>query len=797
MRDVRVNQGLELGAEGRGPGASAVLTPRTDAPCGHLALRAGAAMALVLAAAAPAFSAPVSGARPDAAPADPQAARTAEGQTQAKSGDTASDKVFVFGGRMTTSIATLGADPREAPQVINVITGETLAEQGVTSLEQALRNLPGITTQIGEGGTMNGDQFFIRGFAAKDDIYTDGLRDFGVFTRDSFNFGQVEVLKGPSSTTLGRGTTGGGINTTTKTPFPDDSGAVTLAGGTAEYERATLDVNRELSDSVAVRLNAVVHRNMVEGRDFIHSDRWGIAPSIRFDLGGRTTFTVAALYQKDDRVPDYGIPTAEIPNASGGVTGVPYTGLGVRPATYYGYDSDKDRTEVWTVTARLRHEANDWLTLTSDTKSGDYARYFQQTVPNACRDACAAAFIDNDPTTIPMVNIGGPGPYDQTTLGVQNISTAAITASIAGFRSELLAGWDVSWQTNDRDQFNYVTTGPTARVSKDVFNPPHSPSPTLQDVKNNTRESTAMDVSLFASERFWFLPAWSISAGIRSERYEFDQNTTAFSVDGAGTVTSAYTPLSSNSQFTSPRISLIWEPTAKQSYYMSYATSATPPGITVSNGSTIRNPGAGASLNAGDLDPEKNTSYEAGAKFSLFGDRALVQASIFDVKKNNAKEIDPLSGDLLSSGDGQEAKGVEIGIGGQITKLWAVNLTYAYTDAKTMDSTNPDEIGKQVQFVPKNAASLWTTYDFEGPFAGLEIGGGVIYQDRVFLNSTNTSQAPSFVSLDGLVSYGFDRYRISVNGYNLTDELYFSQVNGNRVVPAQGRSFVATLGVAF
>jgi catecholate siderophore receptor len=106
-------------------------------------------------------------------------------------------------------------------------------------------------------------------------------------------------------------------------------------------------------------------------------------------------------------------------------------------------------------------------------------------------------------------------------------------------------------------------------------------------------------------------------------------------------------------------------------------------------------------------------------------------------------------------------------------------------------------IGKQVQFVPKNAASLWSTYNFEGPLAGLQVGGGVTYQDRVFLNAANNSQTPSYISLDGLVSYAFDRYRISVNAYNLTDEFYYSQVNGNRVVPAPGRSFVATLGVAF
>jgi catecholate siderophore receptor len=810
---------------------------------GLAGLRFGAALVLALAAAAmtPAFaqSAPEpadakAASGDDASLDDDQkSAQTANGEKRLKPGEKA-DKVFVFGRKVESTIATL-PDPREAPQVVNVITAQTLREQGVTSLEQALRNVPGITTQIGEGGTMNGDQFFIRGFAAKDDIYTDGLRDFGVFTRDSFNYGEVEVLKGPSSTLLGRGTTGGGINTSSKIPFLSDGGNVTAAGGSAEYQRATLDWNKKLTDDMAVRFNAMVHHQEVEGRDFIKSDRYGIAPSIGFGLGGKTSLTIAALYQRDDRVPDYGIPTVSIssPTASEPLrtVSVPYTRMGVKSTNFYGYDADVDHTKVFTVTAKLKHEVNDWLTLTSDTKFGDYWRYFRQTVPNACVDTltsaptgvtrCATFFTDNNPATIPTVAIGGPGPYDQTTLGVQNVSVANITAPIAGFRNEGQIGWDVSWQTNDRDQFNYYPAGDArTRQPKNVFDPLHSPSPLLTAVKNNKRESDAKDVAFFVSDRFWFTPQWSIKAGLRAEWYEFDQDQTNFvaSTTNPDVLASTnFAPLSSNSQFNSPSLAVIWEPSPEMTFYASYATSATPPGITVSNGSAIAAPTTGNTLSAKDLDPEKNTSYEIGAKAELIEKVLLVQAAIFDVKKNNAKETDPLSNAIISSGDSQEAKGFELGLGGNITATWGYNFTYAYTDAKTTASANLGNVGKQVIFVPKNAASLWTTYNFEHLLAGLQIGGGVTYQDRVFLANTgynpakpatptapavaattaNFSQAPSYVSLDAMASYAFDRYRLSVNAYNLLDDLYYSQVNGNRVVPAPGRYFVATLGVAF
>ena len=75
---------------------------------------------------------------------------------------------------------------QDTPQAVNVIDSATMKQQAVTTLGDALRNVPGITIAIGEGGTLAGDQFKIRGFDAKDDVYLDGLRDFGAYTRDSF-----------------------------------------------------------------------------------------------------------------------------------------------------------------------------------------------------------------------------------------------------------------------------------------------------------------------------------------------------------------------------------------------------------------------------------------------------------------------------------------------------------------------------------------------------------------------------------------------------------------------------------
>ena len=50
---------------------------------------------------------------------------------------------------------------QDTPQAVNVIDQQTMKSQATSTLSDALRNVPGITIAIGEGGTLAGDQFKI------------------------------------------------------------------------------------------------------------------------------------------------------------------------------------------------------------------------------------------------------------------------------------------------------------------------------------------------------------------------------------------------------------------------------------------------------------------------------------------------------------------------------------------------------------------------------------------------------------------------------------------------------------
>ena len=82
------------------------------------------------------------------------------------------------------------------PFTIETVTRQLMDDQGVTTLRDALRNVPGISLAAGEGGAQ-GDSLTIRGFTARNDIYLDGMRDFGSYYRDPFYLEDIQVLKGP------------------------------------------------------------------------------------------------------------------------------------------------------------------------------------------------------------------------------------------------------------------------------------------------------------------------------------------------------------------------------------------------------------------------------------------------------------------------------------------------------------------------------------------------------------------------------------------------------------------------
>jgi catecholate siderophore receptor len=738
-----------------------------------------------------------------------------------------------------TGLATLPTTVQDTPQAITVITGETLKQQGVQSLEQALKNVPGITVAIGEGGTLNGDQFKIRGFDAANDIFVDGLRDFGVYTRDSFDSEEVQVLKGPSGALFGRGSVGGAINTLSKTARLSDFSEVDGYAGSADFYRALGDVNAVLGPHTAARLNVMATSQRVQDRDHIFSKRWGLAGSIGFGLGTNTSFTVNVMHQDDRRRPDYGVTILQPP---GSLVALPAPEYGLSRSTYLGFETDADHTRADVVTTRFKTAINPNLTITSDTRLGLYSRYFQYTTVDTCSTACNAAYFDGDPATTPYANYGGSGPYKQRDWGAQNITAAQLKFTLLGLRNEAAVGWDLSYQNNKKTFFAYaLPAGYLTRntIPYSLATPPYTPPAGYQVFKPSKANLTcpatgncttnitgttvfanlaatgvvytagdAPDYGLFAVDRLWLTPQLSILASLREDWYSANYNSTA--------ATFVTTHLQTDSALFDPRVSLIYEPVKNTNLYLTYGRSSTPQASSIVGSATA------TTLTTQSLQPEVSTTYEAGAKVGVLNNRLSLTASIFDIKKTNATQTDPSTGFVqANSGQTQAVKGFELGAAGKLTPDWSLTVGYTYLDARIKQDfscttaapvvckPNPYTIGRQVVFVPKNAASLWTSYDLHRWVEGLSIGGGMTYQSLIYGGYTSAgtapnptglsriSEIPETVNVDGYVAWQIGPYRLGLNGYNLGDRLNYSQIFGNRAVPAPGRTIIASIGLRF
>ncbi len=278
---------------------------------------------------------------------------------------------------------------RDIPQTITVVPAAVIEAQGATTLRDVLRNVTGISIQAGEGGVPAGDNLSIRGFSARTDFFIDGVRDVGGYTRDPFNVEQVEVVKGPSSSIAGRGSTGGVINIATKAPHLGATHHVSVGLGSSDYKRGTLDVNQPVGDNVAFRLNAMWNDADTPGRDAVTNQRWGIAPSLAFGIGTPTRVTLDYAHLDQDNLPDYGIPW--VPN-----TNVPLRAYGDQPApvdfgNFYGLTSrDYEDTKTNVATGRVEHDFGSALSLRSILRAGDTNRDSLITSPRFESDTSTA-----------------------------------------------------------------------------------------------------------------------------------------------------------------------------------------------------------------------------------------------------------------------------------------------------------------------------------------------------------------------------------------------------------------------
>ncbi|MBE9214379.1 TonB-dependent receptor [Plectonema cf. radiosum LEGE 06105] len=118
----------------------------------------------------------------------------------------------------------------------------------------------------------------------------------------------------------------------------------------------------------------------------------------------------------------------------------------------------------------------------------------------------------------------------------------------------------------------------------------------------------------------------------------------------------------------------------------------------------------------------------------------------------------------------------------EILPGWKIIASYAYTDAEvTKDNATP--IGNQLDNVPFNQASLWTTDEIQkGNLRGLGFGLGLFYIGERQGDLANSFELPSHLRTDAAIYYRRDGFKAAVNIRNLFDIDYSSYSFGRTFI---------------
>jgi catecholate siderophore receptor len=677
---------------------------------------------------------------------------------------------------------------QETPQTINVIPQEVIEEKQMTTLTDVVRTVPGITLNAGEGGggTPGGDNFNIRGFSAQGDIFLDGFRDSGFYSRDTFNMEAVEVFKGPSGSLFGRSSSGGAINLTSKTPKKEFFAEGTASIGTGDYYRATVDINQPITDDAAFRLNVMGTSRGFVDRDYAKDKRYGIAPSLNFGIGDRTDVTISYLYQYEDNRPDYGIPYTQQGSRS--------RPADVNRSNYYGFKDDYEKTKAHVGTIGVEHDANDWLTLINTTRFGWYDRDRWVTpprfnggrgggpVPNYYGDPCWLEGADDTPSDVSTDDFcvyRGRQSREMRGYNIHNQTTGIAEFETGSVGHTLSTTLDFSYE--DYRQQNYTGENPTnANLPPLNLGNPGNPGRANQDrVKGASNDTWARSISLSLFDKVELTDQWSILGNIRYENYKADVSQT---FDGGSS------SFNKTYHLWSYQAAVEYSPTPDYNFYFSYGASQQPP-----VNPTQEFLGGNDQSDLAKRDPEETRTIELGTKMRFLDGRLGVGAAIFQIDKENMLTTDPFDDTQSLSGE-RRVRGVELQLDGNITPEWRVMAGYTYMRS-TIKDDDPSINGNDMMRLPEHSGSVWTTYDVTPAFM---LGGGATYVGPRWVNEGNTTRVPGHLQFDAMASYDLtENVALQLNAYNLTNEETYEQIHNAQVVPGPGRTFILSTRLRF
>ena len=617
---------------------------------------------------------------------------------------------------------------RDVPQSVTVVTKTLVQDQLMMSIGDVVRYVPGMTQHQGEN---NRDQVIIRGNNSSADFYVNGVRDDVQYYRDLYNLERVEALKGPNAMVFGRGGGGGIVNRVTKEAGFQPVNEVTLQAGGYGNKRVTGDVDRAVSDTVAVRLNGM-YENSDSFRNSVNLERYGVSPTATIMPSDRTRITFGYEYLHDGRVADRGITSYQNRPA------------GVPIETYYGNpDNSFVRADVNLASAMVEHRMGA-ATLRNRTLFGAYDRGYQNYVPGAA---------SSDGTMVAL------SAYNNATNRQNLFNQTDLTwvGSTGRIRHTVLLGAEAGWQWTDNFRntgyFNNTATSILVPFDAPTISTPITFRQSATDADNHVKTGVA---AAYVQDQVELSRHVQLVAGVRFDRFDLTYHNNR-NDDTIGRT----------DNLVSPRAGIVYKPIVPLSIYGSYTVSYLPSsGDQFSSLTTITE----------QLKPEAFDNYEVGAKWDVLPEFSLTTA-IYRLDRTNTRSSDPNDPTRIVQTGSQRTNGYELGVNGRLTQAWNIAGGYAFQDASVTSATATAKQGATVAQVPHHTASLWNNYQFLPRVAA---GLGLIYRSDMFAAIDNTVVLPSYFRADAAAFVTLNReLRLQVNVENLANTKYYLNADNN------------------
>lgn len=654
------------------------------------------------------------------------------------------------------SALKIDAPLRDIPQTVNVVPESVIKDQGAQSMEDVLKNVPGVGLSNGDGQR---DQVTIRGFNAIGDMYIDGVRDDALYFRDLSNIERVEVIKGPAAVLYGRGSSGGLINSVSKKPGFAPKHEVGMTLDTEGKRRTQFDTGwADPQGNQAYRLTGAFEDSDTF-RDDGYIDRKAIAPSAYFRLSDDLELNLGATYLYDKRLIDFGIPA-----------------LGNRPVDvdrdkrFGSGDADQDyaRSEVFSFTASLDYRINDDLTLTNTS------RYYHYDLDrnNTLADSSPTRFV-TAPNGELLVKLNR-GNVARDEYGVFNQTELKQQAQLAGMQHNLLYGVEVGYQDKYQRVFNQNNVAQVP-VYRDALVPVPEHAANLSSKGTNYQQTAGF----YVQDLIELNDQWKALLGVRYDIFgqEYDD------------IRAADVDLDRTDKTWSPRVGLVYQPDQIQSYYVSVSRSYQPSGEMFA-------------VNAGnaDLEPEKTTNYELGAKWDLLDSKLSVTAAIFRLERTNMRTPDPVNPGLTILAGEQRTDGFEATISGQLSDKWQVYAGYAFLDAEIVKSnakTNGvSNEGQTPTLTPRNSANVWLVRTLTPQW---RVAAGANYVDERYTALDNQVVMPGYTTFDAALLYSEQHWDMALRLKNAFDRDYYASAHGSvdLITPGAPRTLEASVAYRF